>query len=74
MSEQADGNRSDQDASSRAENLEQRYVGEHARTEELLEGLDPEQPDGQKTTGDVEGVAPGADAEDHVESMSREDP
>jgi hypothetical protein len=74
MSEQADGNRSDQDAASRAENLEQRYVGEHQRTEELLEGLDPEQPDGQKTTGDVEGVAPGSDAEGHVESMSRDDP
>jgi hypothetical protein len=86
MSEQADGNRSDQDAatgtrseaeldpSSRAENLEQRYVGEHQETEEILEGLDPERPDAQKTTGDVEGVAPGSDAEGHVESMSREDP
>ncbi len=74
MSEQAGGNRSDQDPSSRAEDLEQRYVGEHQETEELLEGLDPEQPDAQKTTGDVEGVAPGGDAEEHVESMSRDDP
>ncbi len=74
MSEQADGNRSDQDPSSRAENLEQRYVDEHQRTEELLEGLDPEKSDADKTTGDVEGVAQGGNAEDHVESMSRDDP
>ncbi len=74
MSEQADGNRSDQDPSTRAENLEQRYVGEHERTGELLEGLDPEQSDAQQTTGDVEGVAADRDAEEHVESMSRDDP
>lgn len=74
MSEQADGNRSDQDPSTRAENLEQRYVGEHERTGELLEGLDPEQSDAQQTTGDVEGVAADRDAEEHVESMSRNDP
>ena len=74
MSEQADGNRSDQDPSARAENLEQRYVGEHERTGELLEGLDPEQSDAQQTTGDVEGVAADRDAEEHVESMSRNDP
>ena len=86
MSEQADGNRSDQDPatgtrseaeldpSRRAENLEQRYVGEHQRTEELLEGLDPDRPDAEKTTGAVEGVASGGDAEEHVETMSRDDP
>jgi hypothetical protein len=74
MSEQADGNRSDQDSAKRAENLEQRYVGEHEETGELLEGLDPDRPDAEKTTGDVEGVAPGGNAEDHVESMSRDDP
>jgi hypothetical protein len=74
MSEQADGNRADIDPSDRAENLEQRYVGEHERTEELLEGLDPDRPDAEKTTGDVEGVAPGEGAGDHVETMSRDDP
>jgi hypothetical protein len=74
MSEQADGNRADLDPADRAENLEQRYVGEHEQTEELLEGLDPDRPDAEKTTGDVEGVAPGGGAEDHVEHMSRDDP
>lgn len=74
MSEQPGGNRADQDPAQRAEDLEQRYVGEHERTEELLEGLDPERPDAAKTTGDVEGVAPGRGAEEHVESMSRDDP
>jgi hypothetical protein len=74
MSDQADGNRADLDPADRAENLEQRYVGEHEQTEELLEGLDPDRPDAEKTTGDVEGVAPGAGAEDHVESMTRDDP
>ena len=74
MSEQADGNRSDQDPSARAENLEQRYVGEHQETEELLEGLDPDRPDAERTTDTVEGVAPGGNAEDHVETMSRDDP
>jgi hypothetical protein len=74
MSEQADGNRSDQDPSTRAENLEQRYVEEHQRTEELLEGLDPEQPDSEKTTEKVQGAAKDGKAEDDVDSMSREDP
>jgi hypothetical protein len=74
MSEQADGNRSDLDPADRAESLEQRYVGEHEETEELLEGLDPERSDAEKTTGTVEGVSPGGAAEDHVESMSRDDP
>jgi hypothetical protein len=74
MSEQADGNRSDQDPATRAENLEQRYVGEHQQTEELLEGLDPDRPDAEKTTGAVEGVASGGDAEEHIETMSRDDP
>jgi hypothetical protein len=73
MSEQADGNRSDQDPSARAENLEQRYVGEHQETEELLEGLDPDRPDADRTTDAVEGVASDG-AEDHVETMSRDDP
>lgn len=74
MSEQPGGNRADQDPAERAEDLEQRYVGEHERTGELLEGLDPEQSDAQQTTGDVEGVAADRDAEEHVESMSRNDP
>lgn len=74
MSEQPGGNRSDQDPAERAEDLEQRYVGEHERTEELLEGLDPERPDQHQTTDEVEGVARDRTAEDHVESMSREDP
>jgi hypothetical protein len=74
MSEQADGNRSDQDPATRAENLEQRYVGEHQETEELVEGLDPDRPDAEKTTGTVEGVSPGGSAEDHVDAMSRDDP
>jgi len=74
MSEQADGNRSDLDPADRAENLEQRYVGEHEETEQLLEGLDPERADEDKTTGTVEGVSPGGTAEDHVERMSRDDP
>ena len=74
MSEQADGNRADQDPADRAENLEQRYVGEHQETEELLEGLDPDRPDAEKTTDDVEGVAPDGGAADHVETMSRDDP
>ncbi|HEY2224914.1 hypothetical protein [Actinomycetospora sp.] len=62
------------DPSKRAEEIEQRYVGEHERTEELLEGLDPEQPDAQKTTEKVQGVAPGGKAEADVDAMSREDP
>jgi hypothetical protein len=74
MSEQPGGNRADQDPAQRAEDLEQRYVGEHERTEELLEGLDPERPEGQQTTGEVEGVARDRNAEEHVESMSRDDP
>jgi hypothetical protein len=74
MSEQADGNRSDQDPSTRAENLEQRYVGEHQETEELLEGLDPEQPEDEQTTGTVQGVSLDRGAEDDVASMSRDDP
>jgi hypothetical protein len=62
------------DAAKRAEEIEQRYVGEHERTEELLEGLDPERPDDEKTTGKVEAVGKDGHAEDHVASMSREDP
>lgn len=74
MSEHADGNRAEDDPADRAENLEQRYVDEHQRTEELLEGLDPEQPDAQKTTEKVQGAAKDGKAEDDVDSMSREDP
>jgi hypothetical protein len=62
------------DPADRAENIEQRYVAEHERTEELLEGLDPERDDAEKTTGDVEGVAKDDRSAGHVESMSRDDP
>ena len=74
MSEHADGNRADLDPADRAENLEQRYVDEHGRTEELLEGLDPQRPDAEKTTGKVQGTAKDGKAEDDVDAMSREDP
>ncbi len=74
MSEQADGNRGDLDPADRAANLEQRYVGEHEETEQLLEGLDPEQSEDQQTTGTVQGVSLDRGAEDDVASMSRDDP
>jgi hypothetical protein len=62
------------DPAKRAEEIEQRYVGEHERTEELLEGLDPERPDAEKTTERIQGAAPGGRTEDDVERMSRDDP
>ncbi|MCD2198208.1 hypothetical protein LQ327_33060 [Actinomycetospora endophytica] len=62
------------DPAKRAEEIEQRYVGEHEHTEELLEGLDPEQPEEQKTTRNVAGAAPDTKSEDDVDAMSREDP
>ncbi len=74
MNEQSDRSAADLDPADRAEQLEQRYVGEHEQTEELLEGLDPEQPDAEKTTEKVQGVAKDGGAESEVGSMSREDP
>ena len=62
------------DPATRAEEIEQRYVGEHERTEELLEGLDPERPDDEQTTGHVAAVGRDERTGGHVESMSREDP
>lgn len=62
------------DAAKRAEEIEQRYVRGHERTEELVEGLDPERPDAEKTTEKIQGAAPGGKAEDDVERMSRDDP
>ena len=73
MSQQSDRSASDLDPADRAEQLEQRYVGEHQQTEELLEGLDPEQSDAEKTTEKVQGVAKDRGAEHDVGSMSRED-
>ena len=60
------------DQSSRAEDLEQAYVEEHAETEELLEGLDPENTDRDKVDA-VEAVGEDRDA-DQVEKMTRNDP
>ena len=74
MSEQADGDRGDLDPADRAQNLEQRYVGEHQETEQLLEGLDPEQSADEQTTRTVQGVSLDRGAEDDVASMSRDDP
>ena len=62
------------DSSDRAANLEQQYVQEYEQTEEVLTGLDPEKSEQEQTTQQVEGVAKDADAEEHVEKMSRNDP
>lgn len=51
-----------------AANIEQRYVAEHSQEEAQLEGLDPDQPDRQKTTHEVE--ATGDDVEQDVEQMA----
>jgi hypothetical protein len=59
MSEQSDRSAADLDPADRAEQLE---------------GLDPEQPDAEKTTEKVQGVAKDGGAESEVGSMSREDP
>lgn len=50
-----------------AENIEQRYVSEHAETEDILTGLDPENTDRDAKT-EVEAV--GDDADGHVERMA----
>ena len=54
-----------------AADLEQRYVGEHAETEDILTGLDPANTD-RDAVDEVEAV--GDDADDHVEKMARDDP
>lgn len=54
-----------------AADIEQRYVGEHQQTEDMLEGLDPENTD-RKAVDEVEAV--GDDAEPHVERMAQDDP
>lgn len=59
------------DQSSRAEDLEQAYVSEHAETEELLEGLDPEDTERDKVDA-VEAVGEDRDT-DQVEKMTRKD-
>jgi hypothetical protein len=51
-----------------AANIEQRYVAEYSQEEAQLEGLDPDQPEGQKTTHEVE--ATGDDVEQDVEQMA----
>ena len=56
----------------KADDIEQRYVAEHAETEEMLEGLDPEQPRKDQTVDQVAGVSDESD--DHVEKMARDDP
>ena len=56
----------------KADDLEQRYVAEHAETEELLEGLDPENTERDKVEA-VEAVGEDRDADD-VEKMTRRDP
>lgn len=62
------------DSSDRAANLEQQYVQEYEDTEEVLKGLDPGAADEDQTKQQVEGVAKDADAAEHVEKMSRNDP
>jgi hypothetical protein len=57
----------------KADDLEQRYVAEHAETEEMLEGLDPEQPRENQTVDEVAGTADESGG-GHVESMARDDP
>ena len=49
----------------KADDIEQRYVAEHAETEEMLEGLDPEQPRKDQTIDQVAGVSD--ESGDHVE-------
>lgn len=58
------------DQRGKADDLEQRYVQEHAETEEVLTGLDPENTDGDHAQ-QVEAV--GDDADQHVEAMARDD-
>lgn len=60
------------DQSGKADDLEQRYVAEHAETEEVLEGLDPENTERDKVDA-VEAVGEDRDT-DQVEKMTRKDP
>ena len=59
------------DQRGKADDLEQRYVAEHAETEELLEGLDPDDTERDKVDA-VEAVGTDGDA-DGVEKMARKD-
>jgi hypothetical protein len=54
-----------------AADIEQRYVGEQQQTEDMLEGLDPEDTD-RDAVEEVEAV--GDDVEPHIEKMARNDP
>lgn len=60
------------DQRGRADDLEDRYVEEYAETEQLLEGLDPENTERDKVEA-VEAVGEDRDA-DHVEKMTGNDP
>lgn len=60
------------DQRGKADDLEQRYVAEHAETEDLLEGLDPENTERDKVDA-VEAVGEDSDT-DQVEKMTRRDP
>lgn len=51
-----------------AAEIEQRYVGEYDDDQALVEGLDPAQPDEQKTTDQVAAV--GDDVDDEVGEMA----
>jgi len=51
-----------------AADIEQRYVAEYNEEERLVEGLDPAQPRGEKTTGEVAAV--GDEVDDDVEEMA----
>lgn len=56
-----------------AADIEQRYVGEHVETEQVLTGLDPEATD-EGAKEQVEALADGERSADEVEKMSRDDP
>jgi hypothetical protein len=71
--EQDAGMTDDREQRNAADQLEQRYVAEHAETEQLLEGLDPDVADGGQSAEQVEGVAQGAGTADEVDEMTRKD-
>ena len=58
------------DSADRAADLEQRYVAEHAETEELLEGLDPDAPSAERTTDQVKAAAADGGKESEVDEMA----
>lgn len=58
------------DPADEAAELEQRYVAEHAETEELLEGLDPQRDASRQTTEQVKAAAADGGKEAEVDEMA----